>query len=275
MKTIILEPMQAIMIGSGQLHTFQRIDKSVKMHWSIAWDFVNCSPVPEQFQTLLLSKSILYAMDQHDQSLQQSLNEKCTEDITLIRQIIVEAATVHKNIPDHYVLPFLQIVREELVFVKQLLSIGMTIPNLSILHGTQKNSEAFGIHRCMFCFRSLCNTLVVENEDQTKFLCHTCCVDWDGNANINKTYLVNNCKVEMHFMSLIFMEDKVNKLQVRFNTEPERLNNAEQSSIDIIREDAEQSSIDIIREDVKSTLKLFNDDPIRSEIVRMTKFKKC
>ena len=76
-------------------------------------------------------------------------------------------------------------------------------------------------------------------------------------------------------MSLIFMEDKVNKLQVRFNTEPERLNNAEQSSIDIIREDAEQSSIDIIREDVKSTLKLFNDDPIRSEIVRMTKFKKC
>ena len=256
------------MIGSGQLHTFQRIDKSVKMHWSIAWDFVNCSPVPEQFQTLLLSKSILYAMDQHDQSLQQSLNKKCTEDITLIRQIIVEAATVHKNIPDHYVLPFLQIVREELVFVKQLLSIGMPIPTLSILHGTQKNSEAFGIHRCMFCFRSLCNTLVVENEDQTNFLCHTCCVDWDGNTDINKTYLVNDCKVEMHFMSLIFMEDKVNKLQVRFNTETERLNNA-------VRVNAEQSSIDIIREDVESTLKLFNDDPIRSEIVRMTKFKKC
>ena len=67
----------------------------------------------------------------------------------------------------------------------------------------------------------------------------------------------------MHFMSLIFMEDKVNKLQVRFNTGPERLNNAE------------QSSIDIIREDVESTLKLFNDNPILSEIVRMTKFKKC
>ena len=269
MKTIILEPMQAIMIGSGQLHTFQRIDKSVKMHWSIAWDFVNCSPVPEQFQTLLLSKSILYAMDQHDQSLQQSLNKKCTEDITLIRQIIVEAATVHKNIPDHYVLPFLQIVREELVFVKQLLSIGMPIPTLSILHGTQKNSEAFGIHRCMFCFRSLCNTLVVENEDQTKFLCHTCCVIKAKNKKVNgKKYLVNDCKVEMHFMSLIFMEDKVNKLQVRFNTETERLNNA-------VRVNAEQSSIDIIREDVESTLKLFNDDPIRSEIVRMTKFKKC
>ena len=72
----------------------------------------------------------------------------------------------------------------------------------------------------------------------------------------------------MHFMSLIFMEDKVNKLQVRFNTETERLNNA-------VRVNAEQSSIDIIREDVESTLKLFNDDPIRSEIVRMTKFKKC
>ena len=69
-------------------------------------------------------------------------------------------------------------------------------------------------------------------------------------------------------MSLIFMEDKVNKLQVRFNTETERLNNA-------VRVNAEQSSIDIIREDVESTLKLFNDDPIRSEIVRMTKFKKC
>jgi len=40
-------------------------------------------------------------MDQHDKSLDQSLNQQCTEDITLIRQIIVEAATVHRNIPDH------------------------------------------------------------------------------------------------------------------------------------------------------------------------------
>jgi len=101
MKTVILKPMQAILIGTGQLHTFQRCDPTTKMHWSIAWDFVNCSPVPPIHQIPVLSKSILYAMDQHDKSLDQSLNQQCTEDITLIRQIIVEAATVHRNIPDH------------------------------------------------------------------------------------------------------------------------------------------------------------------------------
>ena len=90
MKTIILEPMQAILLGSGQLHTFRRIDRTTKMHWSIAWDFVNCSAAPEINQNAVLSQSILYAMEQHDKSCASTLNQKCSEDITLIRQIIVE-----------------------------------------------------------------------------------------------------------------------------------------------------------------------------------------
>jgi hypothetical protein len=254
MKTITLEPMQAILIGSGQLHTFQRIDQSTKMHWSIAWDFVNCSPVPEKLRIPVLSKSILYAMDQHDKSLVPPFNEMCTEDITLIRQIIVEAATVHRNIPDHYVLPFLQIVKEEVLFVKHLKSIGMEIPVLSILHGTQKNTDAYGRHRCMQCFRSLCNTIVSVKDAPESCLCHTCCVTTKKKKTKNRKkakyevsidFLVKDCKVEMHFMSLTFMHQKVSELGLRSNDE----SNSGLAATGLLP--------DFIKEEVKSTLNLF------------------
>ena len=242
--------MQAIMIGIGQLHTFQRIDQTTKMHLSIAWDFVNCYPVPDEYRIPVLSRSILYAMYQHDESLVPSMNQKCPEDITLIRQIIVEAATVHRNIPDHYVLPFLQIVKEEALFVKHLKSIGMEIPVLSILHGTQKNTDAYGRHRCMHCFRSLCNTLVVLKNEPESCLCHTCSIPLipesidketqtkDDDPSVTKKFLVDDCMVEMHFMSLTFMRQKVSELDVRSVSAVTGL------------------LLDLITEEVKSTLHL-------------------
>jgi len=232
-------------------------------------------------------------MDQHDKSLDQSLNQQCTEDITLIRQIIVEAATVHRNIPDHYVLPFLQIVKEEILFLKHLKSIGMVIPVLSILRGMKDNSDAYGIHRCFECSRSLCNTVVVLKNQSQAFLCQTCCtvstvqdivIRSKANKSNSKTgkkkpkrrpkrkkaktsksksgknqpivraveevnepisvaFLLTECKVEMHFMSLTFMHDKVLELRGWFN---------------VNRSDGDQGPFfDLIREEVESTLVLF------------------
>jgi len=251
--------MQAILLGSGQLHTFQRIDESTKMHWSIAWDFVNCSAVPESYQNSILSQCILYAMQQHDTSFSRVLNWKCSEDITLIRQIIVEAATVHSKIPSHYVLPFLQIVREELYTVAHLISIGMKIPVLSILHGTQKkNSEAYGQHRCLQCSGSLCNTTIILKEEPHKKWCHECFFKQQsllknkakkssskkgGNGNDSFSFDQINFEVKMQFMSQPHMFRKVLDLQKRF------ANNDD------------DDFVDLIRKRVESTLQLFSAVP--------------
>jgi len=37
-------------------------------------------------------------------------------------------------------------------------------------------------------------------------------------TNMSQEFLVENMKVEMHFMSLIFMQNKVSDLSIRFNS---------------------------------------------------------
>ena len=233
--------MEAILIGLGQLHTFRRIDTFTKIHRSIAWDFVNCSPVPAIADPWLLTKSILYTMDQHDKSLVNPLSGKCPYDITLIRQIIVEAVTVHSVIPHEYVLPFLIIVKEEVRFLTHLVLMGLKIPKLSILHGVHTTSDAYGTHRCRQCTRSLCNTLVVSKHYRRRFYCHSCCMP-NASTKMSQEFLVENTKVEMHFMSLTFMQNKVRDLSKRFNSSdvsPQR-----------------GSFIELIKQEVEGTLRL-------------------
>lgn len=239
MQTITLEPMQALLIGSGQLHTFRRNQDGTPMHWSIAWDFVNCAAVPDEYHNQVLSHSILYAMDQHTKSLVDPFAHKCPEDITLIRQIIVEAVTAQCSIPDHYVLPFLQIVREEIRSVRDLMKMDIpdvSIPEVSIIHGTQKISDAYGKHNCFECFRSLCNTVLVRKNTKDQYLCHFCYLQIKSPANNPKRKKGfgkkkkeedsrNLYKVEMHFMSISFMERMVTALLDRYSQQtPERNN---------------------------------------------------
>lgn len=256
MQTITLEPMQALLIGSGQLHTFRRNQEGTPMHWSIAWDFVNCAAVPDEYHTQVLSHSILYAMDQHTKSLVLPLSVKCPEDITLIRQIIVEAVTAQCSIPDHYVLPFLQIVREEIRSVRCLEKISskipeVSIPEVSIFHGTQKISDAYGKHNCSECSRLICNTVLVRKNTKDVYLCHLCYLQISPprtkkslfSNTKKKEDLRKGYKVEMQFMSLSFMKDMVVALQQKYFGE------AQVQNISIA---------DVVIEEMGKTLSLFS-----------------
>ena len=254
MQTITLEPMQALLIGSGQLHTFRRNQEGTPMHWSIAWDFVNCAAVPDEYHTQVLSHSILYAMDQHTKSLVLPLSVKCPEDITLIRQIIVEAVTAQCSIPDHYVLPFLQIVREEIRSVRDLMKMeipDVSIPEVSIIHGTQKISDAYGKHNCSECSRLICNTVLVRKNTKDVYLCHLCYLQISPprtkkslfSNTKKKEDLRKGYKVEMQFMSLSFMKDMVVALQQKYFGE------AQVQNISIA---------DVVIEEMGKTLSLFS-----------------